>query len=210
MAYHYYLNTNKAVPAFAEFFPEAGVQTTNKQIVGQEFFREECSEIKIVRKGNQYGDNVTVYDALETLFFDDTKFSDELEIEIYRGTIGGGTLYFAGFFSISDGTIDREHSTFKIIPLIDDAYRDIVDNRETEFDVRNDGFTEDIIVGEPVTLGAWTAGSPGAGIADFDTFTGSGGTLTSVIDSNVGIEEARHQQLDASVTNNLKVIIKVT
>ena len=195
--YRYYINFNKAVPAFTEFFPEAGIQTTNVPVTDNEFFREGCSEIKILRKGNQYGNNVTVYDTLETWFFDDTEFATEIEIEIYRGTIGGGTLYFAGFFSVTDGTIDREKRVFKITPRMDDAYRSFMELRDVRYNMWGQTNDEDIILGVPEVIGAWTAASPGATYIDFNTFTvgGNNGILTSVIGSDGANAQARYVTL---------------
>ncbi len=215
MSYSFHINFNKAVPAFAEFFPEALVQTTNKQITSQEFFREECSEIKINRNGNQYGDNETIYDTLETWFFDDTKFSDEIEIEIYRGTIGGGTLYFAGFFSISDGVIDRERKTFKITPRVDDSYRTIMELRGVRYNIRTGtGVTilaqEDIVAPIPQAI-TWNAGSPSGGIPDFAVFT-TGATdeiITQAVDNSVPNQAARYHILIGSPANGDIVTVRI-
>ena len=205
--YTYWINFNKAVPSWTEFFPNEEAQAINKQPSDREFYRENVEEIKINRKRGDK-DNSTVYDLLESWFTDKTKFNDEIEIEIYRGT-RSGTLYYAGFFSISDTSLDNEYKTFAVTPRIDDDYRDIVDIAETDFDVLdNSVFSEDIIVGEFDALGAWSAGSPNATFNDFDTFTGSGGSLGPVIDSDAGNTEARFRDLGA-VTNMKKVVIKI-
>ncbi len=208
MSYSYHISFNKAVPSFAEFFPEGGVQTTNKQIVAQEFFREECSEIKITRIGNQYGNNETVYDQLESWFFDDTKFDDEIEIEIYRGTLATGTLYFAGFFSVSDGTIDRQNRTFKFTPRIDDEYRGILEVRDARFDVRGDMNDEDIVLPADLVIANWNAGSPSGGINDFDTFNvgGNNGILTLVEDTDGANREAKYTSLGNLTSGNVLLI----
>ena len=220
MSYSYHISFNKAVPSFAEFFPEGGVQTTNKQIVNQEFFREECSEIKITRIGNQYGNNETVYDQLETWFFDDTKFDDEIEIEIYRGTLATGTLYFAGFFSISDGTIDREKRTFKFVSRIDDKYRSLWEDRETRYDVSSYRFGsaltgKNVIAPEEKAI-SWqpnpSPGFPGSGFSIvFDTFItgGSDNVLTSVIDSDAGNKESKYF-VPTGASNGDTIVIEIT
>ena len=215
MSYRTYINFNKAVPSFAEFFPEGGIQTTNKQIVGQEFFREECSEIKITRIGNQYGNNETVYDLLETWRFDKTKFSNEIEIEIYRGTIGGGTLYYAGFFSVSDGTIDRQNRTFKFTPRMDDSYRSIWEDRETRYDVI--GFRSAILRQEDIIIPilksiTWIALSPGLTFDDnWNIFTegASSNILTSVIDSDNTETQSRYF-VPSGISDGDTLIIHVT
>ena len=207
MKYRYYINFNKASPSWSEFWPTKEAICTKFIPSGVEFYREKCSELIINRKCGD-DDNSTVYDTLETWVTDKTKFNDEIEIEIYRGD-RTGTLYFAGYFSISDSTIDKEYKVFKITPLIDDAYRDFVDGGEAEYNVfANSIFSEDIIIGSYDALGVWTAGSPNGTFNDFDTFTGTGGTLTSVIDSDAGNVEARYQTL-GNLTNNKKVIVKI-
>ena len=172
-----------------------------------EFGREGVEEIKINR--TQAGsDNSTVYDTLETWFTDKTKFDTEIEIEIYRGD-RTGTLYYAGYFSICDATIDKEYRTFKITPLIDDSYRAFVDEGETEYEIRGIGFNKEIIIGDLHTFGAWNQKTPGAAGNNFDAFVGAGGALTSIIDSDAVNTEAANQSL-GNLTSGQKIILDVT
>jgi len=209
--YRYYINFVKAIPVWTEFFPNEDAKATKKRPDGKEFYRENINELKIKRAGpgrDSGQDNITVYDTLETWFFDETKFNDEIEIEIYRGT-RAGTLYYAGFFSISDSTLNREYKTFGIVPIIDDEYRGFVDAGEAEFDIRLDIAldNEDMIYGTLFTFGAWTIKTPAGADFDFDTFNGTS-NITSLIDLNAGQLEARHQSIGA-VTNNLTVVLRV-
>jgi len=211
--YTYWINFNKASPSWSEFWPNKEAKLLKKRPANQEFYREECDELKIKRT-RENKDNSTVYDTLETWFSDATKFSDEIEIEIYRGD-RTGTIYFAGYFSICDATPDNEYKTFKINPLIDDAYRPFVDGGEAEYDLKlvvpND---EDVIIGSLQSIGAWIAKGPLTPLGsynDFDTFTvgATNNILTSVIDIDAVNQEARHQSIGA-VTNGKKIIIKIT
>jgi len=203
MKYQYFINFNKASPSWSEFWPTEEAICTKSMTAGESFYREKCSELIINRKlGDK--DNSTVYDALETWFTDKTKFDTEIEVEIYRGD-RSGTLYFAGYFSISDSKINKEYRVFKITPLIDDDYRDFIDGKDAKIDVRATLIGENIILGIPVTIGAWNAGSPSGGLADFDTFTtgANNGILTSVIDLDALTSEARYVSLGALAINDV-------
>ncbi len=202
MRYTYWINFNKGSPSWSEFWPNEEAIATKERPDGKEFYREGIDELKIKRAGpgkNSGQDNITVYDILETWFTDKTKFNDEIEIEIYRGS-RAGTLYYKGFFSVSDSSINKEYSIFNIVPRIDDDYRDFVDEGEAEHDVitragRNWLSQEDIIAPIPEAMGAWIVTPPGMNFDDdFNTFTvgGTNNNLTSVIDSDGAETQARY------------------
>ena len=203
----YWLNFNKASPSWSEFWPNKEAEAVKKRPTGMEFYREEIGELQINRRrGNK--DNSTIYDTLETWFTDATKFNDEIEIEIYRGT-RSGTLYYAGYFSVIDASLDKEKKTFKITPIIDDNYRSFLDIKDAQFDMLNTTITEDVIVGDPKTIAAWQVGSPNASIPqDFNTFTvgANAGILTSVIDSDGANKEARNSSVGALVNGDIVYI----
>lgn len=206
MRYQYFINFNKAVPAWSEFWPNVEAEAINKLVDGQEFYRENIDELKIARKrGDQ--DNSTVYDTLETWSFDPTKFGDEIEVEIYRGD-RTGTLYYAGFFSICDATIDQEYKTFKIKPRVDDVYRSIMEVADAKFDARGQVSGEDVVLGDPQVIGAWNAGSPGASFADFDAWAvgGNNGILTDVQDTNAGVKEGKYVALGGLTSGDVVFI----
>ena len=170
-----------------------------------EFYRTECDDLRILQKKNS-----SVYSTLNSYFGDNTKFDTEIAYEIYRGTRATGTNVYTGYFSVSDGQIEKDRGVFRVKPTANDSYRDFLDIGNVKYDVRDDGiFTEDIIPADYVTLGAWTDDIPGGAANPFDTLTGSGGSLTSVVDGNAGQEQGCYQSI-GSVTDALKVIIEVT
>jgi len=184
--YTYWINFDKSSPSWSEFFPSEGAKGTKKRPAGVEFYREDVGELKINRTGpgrDSGQNNITVYDTLETWFTDDTKYSDEIEIEIYRGD-RSGTLYFAGYFSISDTTINKEYRTFKFTPLIDDEYRDFVELKDTEFTMLPAMFADDNLVHtrSAVIEDPWIAAAGRA--AGFNTFDATSGVITSFISTD--------------------------
>ena len=207
MKYQFFINFNKAVPSWSEFWPTNDVEAIKKRPADQEFYQEEVGDIKINRKRGDK-DNSTVYDLLETWFTDATKFSNEIEIEIYRGTMAG-TLYYAGFFSISDPGNDNEYKTFNITPRIDDEYRTLLELRDVKFEVRNTISDVDVILPIEQAVAVWTPGSPGSTIPqDWDVFTPVGGDNKDLIveDTDGANKESRHTNIGTVLTGGVVVV----
>jgi len=200
MAKHYYISFNSV--DFTEIFPVNNPIATYMQMEGTRVWREEVDEIKLTKTKNS-----TVYTTLAAYFVDKTKFDDELEIEIYTGLRGTGTLYFSGVFSISDSEIDLEYTTFKIKPRLNDNYRTIIEKADTQYDlILQSNLLKVSRVGYSQSFSMATTWVNGAIGTAFTTWNAVGGTILTSYHASSTICEAYLQSTEGVSTGDIIVV----
>lgn len=92
---------------------------------------------------------------------------DELVLTIYRD----GVEYWRGYFSVTDGAFDFDTCTFEIVPLCYDAYRDLLEKKDTEYNILS--YVSHDVVTNAIRLGIGEVYSRNMWLMDIIEFLGS-------------------------------------
>ncbi len=133
MKYTYFIDFNDGSGNVA-FIPDKDAVyewKSEKQYDG--FMRKAVKGIALSRDYNNADGfpNATVFNTLWEYFFDITKHTTEIKLQIFKDTV----LDFESLFYITDGDIDVNNGGYTIKPIPDDNYRILLEVMDKEVDL---------------------------------------------------------------------------
>ena len=161
MAYTYHISFDNG-SSYIEFYPSNYPKVTFTEYPDEMFLRPVIEEIKIGRLLN-----VAVYDALHTMFFNNSYFATELKFLVKRD----GVTEYPFCSSVSNAKIDTDRKLFRISPEPDDACQDILNYYSKKT-------VETKILASLVNIYYWSGPANVFVNVDLDTFTDINNVVT--------------------------------
>ena len=185
MRARYYISFNGV--DYLEFFPSNIPKITPSRESGEIFFRYNVDEFKISSTKNQ-----SIYLTLESYFFDNTKFSPDINYRIKEN--GATTFEFKS--SINNGIIDIQNGIYRISPKPDDDYYSIMQNYDTKYRVIIGG----ISINYPTLLTSLFAN------VDYDSFDDNGHIVTY----SANVSQTAFNTMGSTVSANQRVTVIIS